>query len=187
MPEFLSQIASNASVEELGRMVRATAPVFLLSAVAAYISVLTTRLFSHCRSHPCPQPDFQTDHDRRFLRSDVPRMKRRAELIHRAIRFPSSPIGDFNLAHRRLHVRRRFRHPAARMGSGAAVRFRAGHVHLVARELRDGIAHQHVRLRQLQDFTASRRTDMKSVIAAAAPGLSLPRQPSDRASPKLNY
>ncbi|MFO1116062.1 MAG: DUF2721 domain-containing protein [Beijerinckiaceae bacterium] len=88
MPEFLSQIASNASVEELGKvMVRATAPVFLLSAVAAYISVLTTRLSRIVDRIRVLNRISETDHDRRFLRSDVPRMKRRAELIHRAIRF----------------------------------------------------------------------------------------------------
>ncbi len=88
MPEFLSQIVANASVEELGKvMVRATAPVFLLSAVAAYVSVLTNRLARIVDRIRALNRISEDDHDRNFLRSDLPRLKRRALLVHRAIRF----------------------------------------------------------------------------------------------------
>lgn len=66
-------------------MGRATAPVFLLTAVASFVSVLMTRLtriVDRIRMiNKIPVGDAQ----RGFLRDDLPRLQKRARLIHRAI------------------------------------------------------------------------------------------------------
>lgn len=84
--ELAHSLALNASSEELGRvMARATAPVFLLSAVAAFISVLTGRLARIVDRVRAINRIGETDHARLFLRADLPHLKRRAGLVHRAI------------------------------------------------------------------------------------------------------
>lgn len=84
--ELAHSLTRNASAEELGRvMLRATAPVFLLSAVAAFISVLTGRLSRIVDRSRTINRIAEVDHDRHFLRADLPRLKRRASLVHRAI------------------------------------------------------------------------------------------------------
>lgn len=84
--DFAQSLASTASSDELGRvMVRAAAPVFLLGAVAAFISVLTTRLSRIVDRMRVINRVSQDDHDRIFLKADIPRLQRRAERIHRAI------------------------------------------------------------------------------------------------------
>lgn len=84
--DILSTIWANTSTEELGRVMgRATAPVFLLSAVASFISVLMTRLtrivdrIRMINNLPDDEPR------RAFLREDLPRLQRRAVLIHHSI------------------------------------------------------------------------------------------------------
>lgn len=84
--ELAHSLALNASSEELGRvMARATAPVFLLSAVAGFISVLTARLARIVDRVRALNRIGDADHERLFLRADLPRLKRRASLVHRAI------------------------------------------------------------------------------------------------------
>ena len=82
----LHEIAANTSAEELGRlMVRATAPVFLLSAVASFISVLSTRqtrIVDRIRSINQIRED---DRARLFLKDDLPRLQHRARLIRKSI------------------------------------------------------------------------------------------------------
>lgn len=85
-PGILTEITTNTSAEELGRlMVRATAPVFLLSAVASFISVLSgrlTRIVDRIRSINRIPEDAA---ERLFLKEDLPRLQHRARLIRRSI------------------------------------------------------------------------------------------------------
>jgi hypothetical protein len=84
--DVASAIWTNATAEELGRvMVRATAPVFLLSAVASFISVLAGRLARIVDRIRSINRIGETEHQRLFLREDLPRLKRRARLVHTAI------------------------------------------------------------------------------------------------------
>ncbi|CAH1653527.1 conserved membrane hypothetical protein [Hyphomicrobiales bacterium] len=87
MFDFLQGLLANVSSDELGRiMLRATAPVFLLSAVASFISLLATRyarVEDRIRSINGIQ---EQEGERVFLKSDLPRLKRRARLLHRAVR-----------------------------------------------------------------------------------------------------
>lgn len=84
--DLLHEMAANTSAEELGRiMLRATAPVFLLSAVASFISVLSTRhtrIIDRIRSINRIGED---DSARLFLKSDLQRLQRRSRLIHKSI------------------------------------------------------------------------------------------------------
>lgn len=84
--ELAHSLAINASSEELGRvMARATAPVFLLSAVAAFISVLTGRLGRIVDRVRAINRIAETEHARIFLKGDLPRLRQRAGLVRRAI------------------------------------------------------------------------------------------------------
>ncbi|MEI2733906.1 MAG: DUF2721 domain-containing protein [Rhodoblastus sp.] len=79
-------LAANASPEELGRvMVRATAPVFLLSAVAGFISVLAGRLARIVDRIRVINRIHENEHDRLFLKADLPRLRRRADFVRWAI------------------------------------------------------------------------------------------------------
>lgn len=84
--DILNAIAANTSAEELGRlMVRATAPVFLLSAVASFISVLSTRhsrIVDRIRSI---NQIHEEDRARLFLKDDLQRLQHRSRLIHKSI------------------------------------------------------------------------------------------------------
>ena len=67
-------------------MSHATAPAFVLGAVAGFISILMTRLATivdRIRSLNGIPPDA----DRANLKSDIPRLKRRANLLNNAMRF----------------------------------------------------------------------------------------------------
>lgn len=74
------------SIEQLGRIIASVAaPAFLLGAVAAFISVLIARInrvidraqFIH------GIPDGDTG--RSFLKADLPRLRRRAEILNRSL------------------------------------------------------------------------------------------------------
>jgi len=84
--DFARTLATNASPEELGRVMgRATAPVFLLSAVAGFISVLAGRLTRVVDRIRSINRIGETDHNRLFLKADLPRLRQRAGLVRRAI------------------------------------------------------------------------------------------------------
>lgn len=84
MLDFVQKLLNNASAEELSRiMLHATAPVFLLSAVAAFISLLSTR-FTRVEDRIRSINSIE-ENERSFLKSDLPRLQRRARLLHRAI------------------------------------------------------------------------------------------------------
>ena len=83
LPELLWH---NTSADALGQVIgRATAPVFLLSAVASFISVLTARLGRIVDRIRTLNSIPDTDEQRAFLKKDLPRLKRRALLAHRSI------------------------------------------------------------------------------------------------------
>ena len=84
--DVISAIWANTSTEELGRVMgRAAAPVFLLTAVASFISVLMTRLTRIVDRIRMINNIAADDTQRAFLREDLPRLQRRATLIHRSI------------------------------------------------------------------------------------------------------
>ena len=90
MPATLANLSellwSNTSTDALGQVIgRATAPVFLLSAVASFISVLIGRLGRIVDRIRSLNAIAETDAERAFLKQDLPRLKRRARLAHRAI------------------------------------------------------------------------------------------------------
>lgn len=66
-------------------MSHATAPAFVLGAVAGFISILigrTTTIVDRIRS----LNDIPSDADRANLKSDIPHLKRRANLLNNAVR-----------------------------------------------------------------------------------------------------
>jgi hypothetical protein len=73
------------SVEQLSRIIGSVAaPAFLLGAVAAFISVLISRMNRIIdRSQLLHSIDGESA--RAYLKADIPRLKRRAELINRSI------------------------------------------------------------------------------------------------------
>lgn len=74
------------SIDQLGRIIaNVAAPAFLLGAVAAFISVVISRINRVIdRSlfiHGIPE----NDSPKSFLKSDLPRLRRRAELLNRSL------------------------------------------------------------------------------------------------------
>jgi hypothetical protein len=61
------------------------APAFLLGAVAAFISVLMSRMNRVIDRSQFLHGIADTDRDRSYLKQDIPRLKRRAKLLNRAI------------------------------------------------------------------------------------------------------
>lgn len=83
---MLSAMTVTPSIEQLSRIIGTiAAPAFLLGAVAAFMSLLNTRLdrvLDRSRYlHDIPDGDAV----RAALRSDIPRLLRRAELLNRAL------------------------------------------------------------------------------------------------------
>ena len=79
-------ISDIQNVEQLSRVItQATAPAFLLGAVAGFASILTIRMeriMDRSRTLDAIPPD---DEARAHLKADIPRLQRRARLINRAI------------------------------------------------------------------------------------------------------
>jgi uncharacterized protein DUF2721 len=74
------------SIEQLGRIIsNVAAPAFLLGAVAAFISVLISRINRVIDRaqfiHAIPEGDAS----RSFLKADLPRLRRRARLLNRSL------------------------------------------------------------------------------------------------------
>lgn len=83
---MLSAITLTPSIEQLARIIGSVAaPAFLLGAVAAFMSLLNSRLDRVLdRSRSLHSVD-EADSARSMLRADIPRLKRRAALLHRAL------------------------------------------------------------------------------------------------------
>jgi Protein of unknown function (DUF2721) len=74
------------SLDQLSRIIGSVAaPAFLLGAVAAFISVLISRMNRVIDRSQLLHGIADTDHDRSYLKADIPRLKRRAALLNRSI------------------------------------------------------------------------------------------------------
>jgi hypothetical protein len=75
-----------ATAEQISRVIaQATAPAFLLGAVAAFISVLITRMNRILDRTNVLAAIPEDDLNRRHLRAALPRLRRRAKLLNRAL------------------------------------------------------------------------------------------------------
>ncbi len=120
------------TVEQLSQvMIHATAPAFILGALASFISLIIGRMNGIIERSRMIGAIPDTDTHRRHLKEDLPRLRRRSYLLHRAIHFAvGSAIVTtlliclaFATAYLRLAARDRRR---------AAVRRRAGAVRHLA-------------------------------------------------------
>lgn len=76
------------SVSQLSQVIaQVTAPAFLLGAVAAFISVLISRMNRVIDRSQALNAIADGDKAKAHLRSDIPRLKRRAALLNKAIIF----------------------------------------------------------------------------------------------------
>jgi hypothetical protein len=76
------------SVTQLAQVIsQITAPSFLLGAVAAYTSVLTARMNHILQRSQALHAIGDDEPVRAYLKTDIPRLKRRAHLLNKAILF----------------------------------------------------------------------------------------------------
>ncbi len=79
-------ISDMQNIEALSRVIgQATAPSFLLGAVAGFASILTTRMEKITDRSRALNAISDDDKARAPLKSDIPRLMRRAQMINRAI------------------------------------------------------------------------------------------------------
>ena len=83
---MLSYITVTPSIEQLSRIIGSVAaPAFLLGAVAAFMSLLNTRLDRVLDRSRTVHGISESDAARAALRTDIPRLKRRAALLNQAL------------------------------------------------------------------------------------------------------
>lgn len=74
------------SLNQLSNIIGSVAaPAFLLGAVAAFISILISRMNRVIDRSQALNKISESDEQRSYLRTDIPRLKRRAELLNGAI------------------------------------------------------------------------------------------------------
>jgi hypothetical protein len=74
------------SLDQLSSIIGSVAaPAFLLGAVAAFISVLLSRLGRVIDRSQFLHKISDSDQERSYLKKDIPRLKRRAELLNRSV------------------------------------------------------------------------------------------------------
>jgi len=74
------------SIDQLGRIIaNVAAPAFLLGAVAAFISVLISRINRVIDRSQFIHGIPESEASRSYLKADLPRLRRRAKLLHRAL------------------------------------------------------------------------------------------------------
>jgi hypothetical protein len=74
------------SIEQLGRIIATVAaPAFLLGAVAAFISVLISRINRVIDRSQFIHGIPDSDAGRSFLKADLPQLRRRAEILNRSL------------------------------------------------------------------------------------------------------
>jgi uncharacterized protein DUF2721 len=74
------------SVEQLGRIIASVAaPAFLLGAVAAFISVLVSRINRVIDRSQFISGISESDAGKSFLKADLPRLKLRAKILNRSL------------------------------------------------------------------------------------------------------
>jgi hypothetical protein len=77
---------SNPSVAQIAQVIsQVTAPAFLLGAVAAFTSALISRMNRIIDRSQALNAIRDDDETRAKLKSDIPRLRRRAELLNKAI------------------------------------------------------------------------------------------------------
>src|SRR5262245_16904409 len=86
MPTMVELLHLTPSMYQLSRIIgNVAAPAFLLGAVAAFISVLMSRINRVTdRSHFIHRIS-DSDGERSYLKADLPRLRRRAELLNRSL------------------------------------------------------------------------------------------------------
>jgi len=91
MQSAIELLPLTPSMEQLARIIGSVAaPAFLLGAVASFIAVLFSqinRVFDRSHYIHAIKDD---DAARAYLKADLPRLRRRAELLHRALRYAIS-------------------------------------------------------------------------------------------------
>jgi hypothetical protein len=74
------------SIDQLGRIIaNVAAPAFLLGAVAAFISVLMSRINRVIDRSQFIHGIPESDSSKSFLKADLPRLRRRAALLNRSL------------------------------------------------------------------------------------------------------
>jgi uncharacterized protein DUF2721 len=88
MQSAIELLPVTPSIEQLARIIGSVAaPAFLLAAVASFISVLFSQINRVTdRSHYIHAIK-DDDAARTYLKADLPRLRRRAQLLHRALRY----------------------------------------------------------------------------------------------------
>lgn len=86
MQDFTGLLPVAPSIDQLGRIIaNVAAPAFLLGAVAAFISVLISRINRVIDRSQFIHGIQENDAAKAFLKSDLPRLQRRAALLNRAL------------------------------------------------------------------------------------------------------
>lgn len=84
-------VPDTPSVEQLSQViVQVTAPSFLLGAVAGFVSLLISRMNRVTDRIQAAEAVPDGDHARARLKRDMPQLRRRAELLNRAILFSTT-------------------------------------------------------------------------------------------------
>lgn len=77
---------ANPSIDQLARIIgNVAAPAFLLGAVASFISILISRISHIIERSQYLHSIADDDADKIYLKTDIPRLRRRAALLNRAL------------------------------------------------------------------------------------------------------
>jgi hypothetical protein len=86
MQSVIELLPVTPSIDQLSRIIgNVAAPAFLLGAVAAFISVLMSRINRVIDRSQFLHGIGDDDEPRSYLKADLPRLKRRAQLLNRAL------------------------------------------------------------------------------------------------------
>jgi len=86
MQNVIQLIPTTPSIDQLARIIaNVAAPAFLLGAVAAFISVLMSRINRVIDRSQFIHGIPESDAARSFLKADLPRLRRRAEILNRSL------------------------------------------------------------------------------------------------------
>jgi len=87
MQSAIELLPLTPSMDQLGRIIGSVAaPAFLLGAVASFISILFARINRVIDRSQYIHNVKADDESRAHLKADLPRLKRRAQLLHRSLR-----------------------------------------------------------------------------------------------------
>ncbi len=86
MPNVFELLPVTPSIDQLGRIIgNVAAPAFLLGALAAFISVLISRINRVIDRAQFLHGIGDGDNPKAYLKADIPRLRRRATLLHRSL------------------------------------------------------------------------------------------------------